>query len=871
MSIGVYRDYVICQKCNYVGGRKTKFMDLQLPISNLKHIDQSIEAYQFEEHLSGSNQYFCEKCNCKVDARKGIKLLSTPDVLTLQLKRFDFNYHTLARIKVNNQLVFPHVLDMNKHLNTSSSFQSSEINAVSLDPKYNMYNLNSVVIHSGSAGGGHYYSYVKVDGNWYEFNDSTVSKISEKEIEKAFGSSQSNSNGYLLIYIRENPVSDNHKDILGMTDQEEIELIPENIRQTIQAENDKYLKGQLEFELKKAKMELNIYGYNTTGNLEQKKFEVEKSLKVSELLQMSVDHFCKGLDINEARLRLFQKDKRILGKPIADLQVQVRDLDLSTSRNTLLLEKSPFSEYNPKENLTIGLSKFNRKGFDDLHFVTFKKGTPLTDIKALIEPIVSIPVSKQVVIITKYFNNNPRNIILEGDEDIEEEYGVCEGDILYIEEFEGNELEESNALKYLIDNQNTINIEVALTGSKEKIPIPIDRRKTIKELKSIISEVSQELPDSFTLAIGEANAENECTLDNLDDLVDIHLFNGSTVRVISQHQLVQSTFKLSFFLKELVENYETVCRKSSKRPSNGHHHYHEVDPEYEYDLRGGRPNTRAARRAINNTMGTCHLREDVEMAERDSESKIPKYVTLEDGTAKFQKIFDLTLDKDITVNEIKHLLFKKAVEENSDLVQKNDTVDNIRVREKLENRDYCGRILRDEEKPFNILNSSNRQVVIERSDSPDFITPNDRIIRIARFNPSSWSLGSVKEIIIRNDTCALQLKQIILGMDDSISESSIKLVKILHPPNVKDTSYMMKLSWESDIEDGTVLCQAPWFVTDCDLILYKNSKEKSRIQNNGKSKESNAAAPKPSSDGQSRERGVRFKTKEEKEQLKREK
>ena len=36
----------------------------------------------------------------------------------MQLKRFDFDYETLERIKLNNRVVFPFFLDMNAHVAT---------------------------------------------------------------------------------------------------------------------------------------------------------------------------------------------------------------------------------------------------------------------------------------------------------------------------------------------------------------------------------------------------------------------------------------------------------------------------------------------------------------------------------------------------------------------------------------------------------------------------------------------------------------------------------------------------------------------------------------------------------------------------------
>ena len=44
----------------------------------------------------------------------------------------------------------------------------------------NIYDLYAILIHQGGAFGGHYFAYIKSfeDGQWYNFNDSNVSKIS---------------------------------------------------------------------------------------------------------------------------------------------------------------------------------------------------------------------------------------------------------------------------------------------------------------------------------------------------------------------------------------------------------------------------------------------------------------------------------------------------------------------------------------------------------------------------------------------------------------------------------------------------------------------------------------------------------------------
>ena len=65
-------------------------------------------------------QYFCEKADKKLDAIKGFRLEKLPYVLTLQLKRFDLDYNTFQRIKLNDQVRFPLILNMNPYVHNDS-------------------------------------------------------------------------------------------------------------------------------------------------------------------------------------------------------------------------------------------------------------------------------------------------------------------------------------------------------------------------------------------------------------------------------------------------------------------------------------------------------------------------------------------------------------------------------------------------------------------------------------------------------------------------------------------------------------------------------------------------------------------------------
>lgn len=70
----------------------------------MKSVTESLEYFLKPEVLDGDNQYYCQVCAKKVDAVKGLKFDRLPYLLSLQLKRFDFDYTTFQRIKLNDEV-----------------------------------------------------------------------------------------------------------------------------------------------------------------------------------------------------------------------------------------------------------------------------------------------------------------------------------------------------------------------------------------------------------------------------------------------------------------------------------------------------------------------------------------------------------------------------------------------------------------------------------------------------------------------------------------------------------------------------------------------------------------------------------------------
>ncbi|XP_072553621.1 ubiquitin carboxyl-terminal hydrolase 47-like [Paramormyrops kingsleyae] len=129
--------------------------------------------------LNGDNQLYCDVCEKKTDTETECELVSYPEVLTLQLKRFDFDYNYMMYMKNDCKVEIPLQLQVSQEL----------------------YKLYAIIEHRGSVKSGHYYTIIKSfqDGNWYHFNDSWVTQVSPKIVDENIITSE---HAYMLLYTR---------------------------------------------------------------------------------------------------------------------------------------------------------------------------------------------------------------------------------------------------------------------------------------------------------------------------------------------------------------------------------------------------------------------------------------------------------------------------------------------------------------------------------------------------------------------------------------------------------------------------------------------------------------------------------------------
>ena len=192
--------------CGHKRFNEFYYNNIQLEIKGCNNIEDSFKNYCKTEIMDGDNKINCEVCNIKRTCHKRQIFKSLPNILVIALKRFEFDYDTMEKIKLNSYLKFPFELDMKDYLIEDNK----ETNT--------LYELTGITIHDGMADFGHYYDLIKAPDNcWYKFNDKTVTIFNEDDIPKeAFGDQYSESkigkdedieeenNAYILIYTKKN-------------------------------------------------------------------------------------------------------------------------------------------------------------------------------------------------------------------------------------------------------------------------------------------------------------------------------------------------------------------------------------------------------------------------------------------------------------------------------------------------------------------------------------------------------------------------------------------------------------------------------------------------------------------------------------------
>ena len=145
------------------------FCNLSLPIPEDKNICTIFDCFDLftqNELLTGTNAWFNENTNKKQDIYKTIMFWSLPNILIIELKRFN-NYNKKINTLVNSPI---HNLDLSRYI-------------IGYNKSQYVYDLIGVINHIGECYGGHYNSIIKnTNNNWYLYDDADVNSINTEKI-----------------------------------------------------------------------------------------------------------------------------------------------------------------------------------------------------------------------------------------------------------------------------------------------------------------------------------------------------------------------------------------------------------------------------------------------------------------------------------------------------------------------------------------------------------------------------------------------------------------------------------------------------------------------------------------------------------------
>jgi ubiquitin carboxyl-terminal hydrolase 7 len=120
------------------------FYDLPLQVRGVGSLVRSLDRFVRSEHLTGDNKYDTGGPLGKIDVDVRFGFLELPKVLQLHLKRFEYDITRLSLAKVDDRFEFEDTLDMRPFLEPGVTAPCTD------------YQLFAVLVHSGTAIGGHY-------------------------------------------------------------------------------------------------------------------------------------------------------------------------------------------------------------------------------------------------------------------------------------------------------------------------------------------------------------------------------------------------------------------------------------------------------------------------------------------------------------------------------------------------------------------------------------------------------------------------------------------------------------------------------------------------------------------------------------------
>ncbi|KAI6194885.1 Ubiquitin carboxyl-terminal hydrolase [Aphelenchoides besseyi] len=197
---------ITCKRCGARSYSKDDQVGLTVDMNGHEQATWSFwNSWRMSKRMSDLDQFFCEKCNRKVEATRTTRPISLPSVLVVRYNLFRGAFECpFAQLLLSVEFV-GNQLSASKLFPVPFPPLCIRLSEVPSDQKnlLGFYSLKSMIVHRGSQlDYGHYVSYVRTkQSKWRLFNDIQTREMSLLELQN---STNFSSTPYVLFYEKSN-------------------------------------------------------------------------------------------------------------------------------------------------------------------------------------------------------------------------------------------------------------------------------------------------------------------------------------------------------------------------------------------------------------------------------------------------------------------------------------------------------------------------------------------------------------------------------------------------------------------------------------------------------------------------------------------
>ena len=672
-----------CIECGNISSHDEIYIDFSLPIKKgknvIKTLEKSFEIFFEKEELIDENKYNCEKCGKKVNAEKYFEIKSLPKILLIALNRFEYDYKLGVKKKINTPITIP---DMITEIGNFKNLN---------------YVLYGIIIHSGSAMSGHYFSLLKNfenDEKWYKFDDRCVFEINDiNEYKKIISGNEKNLNdstAYILLYKDKNLIKNNKYDFDFSMDKD--------LNEEINLEEEIYLKKLEEEKERMSYLNLKTY-YN-------QKYEYVKIKKYEKLIELKKKIF-EIYDINNAN---DNPDKNKENNEIINIEKDARIVVYNSNNNKIIGVLDPINDNISLEELNITQNhvyrieikksdeNFEKFDPDDINISLIKWDDSFLDIdKTKNKKRNKSDIEKNAINIKINKNIKKEEFILkiksalnyQKDENIlihkTQEYGYNNINIIT--------LNEETDLKKFLDENIILYIEPYNIEYKYKkyfdslipdikvifnTPIPEDKIKKIKRITAKDYKFDKSLEINPKNKIHKLKEEISKILNISTDnfIIKKNTHNGIEIKNLDENIEKYSTKNLTLYIQY------GIPRKDGDILINIHQYYYELDEFsiYPYKLNDLGHMIFDRKNTLKEVIDIIFSK-NKKLVKKDESKDIDKYYLREEKNLKMGKLYidDNKSLIDIGIKEGENLIFQNIKPNKIFIFEKEDTNERLNI------------------------------------------------------------------------------------------------------------------------------------------------------------------------------------------------